>query len=154
VLAASGEWSPLQEAAFAVEDTSRLLITELMYDPSEGNDYEFLELKNVGTGIAYLDDAEFTAGITLTLPAGTTIAPGEHLVIARTPSVLLSRHPEVAVLSIGYDGGLSNGGERITLASAEGDTLVSVAYSADDPWPGPAAGEGHSLVPVDRRTAG
>lgn len=149
VLATSGEWSPLQQAAFMVEDTSRLLVTELMYDPPDGNDYEFLELKNVGTGPAYLDGAQFTAGITLTFPAGSMIAPGEHLVVARTPAVFSSRYPGVASLSVGYDGALSNGGERITLTAADGRTLVSVAYSANAPWPAAAAGEGHSLVPVD-----
>ena len=149
VLASSGEWSPLQEAVFTVEDTSRLLVTELMYDPVGGDGYEFIELKNVGSGTAYLDGAAFVEGITFTFPDGTTVAPGAHIVVARTPATFATRHPGVATPALGYTGKLANEGERVTLRAADGRTLVSVAYGTAAPWPVEPAGGGYSLVPVD-----
>ena len=145
----SGEWSPLQEAVFTTIDDSRLLVTEIMYNPAGGDGYEFIELKNVGSGPAILDDALFVEGITFTFPGGTTLEPGQHLVLARSPSTFSTRYPEVASLSTGYTGKLANEGERVTLHAADGRTLVSVAYGTVAPWPVEPAAAGHSLVPVN-----
>lgn len=149
VRSAAGEWSPLQEAAFATQDLSHLIVTELMYNPRGGDGYEFIELKNTGTGVAVLDGAQFTEGITYTFPAGTVVEPGSHIVVARTPATFTTRYPAVAVASPGYSGKLSNEGERVTLQAADGRTLVSVAYGTAAPWPDAPNGDGYSLVPVD-----
>ncbi len=149
VQAPDGTWSPLQEAAFTTEDLSRLLITELMYNPAGGDGYEFLELKNVGTGTAYLGGATFDEGITYTFDGDVAIPPGSHLVVARTPATFALRYPGVSVPSSGYTGKLANEGERVTLRAADGRVLVSVAYGSAAPWPTTPAGGGHSLVSID-----
>ena len=45
-----GVWSALNEATFTVSDRRLpLRITELMYAPSGGQAYEYIELQNIGT---------------------------------------------------------------------------------------------------------
>lgn len=149
VRSADGTWSPLQEAAFTTEDLSRLLVTELMYNPQGGDGYEFIELKNVGTGAAYLQDAAFDEGITYTFGADAVIPAGSHLVLARTPATFALRYPHVIVPPTGYTGKLANEGERVTLRAADGRVLASVAYGSTAPWPTTPGGGGYSLVPVD-----
>jgi hypothetical protein len=40
----------LNEATFKWASSKQGGITEIMYNPIDGNDYEFIELKNVGDG--------------------------------------------------------------------------------------------------------
>jgi len=63
------------------QDLSRLLVTEIMYHPPaggliDGDEFEFLELKNAGTNTLTLGGLHFTSGITFTFTNGTTLPPG------------------------------------------------------------------------------
>ncbi|MFM1942461.1 MAG: hypothetical protein RI897_1443 [Verrucomicrobiota bacterium] len=132
-----------------------LRLTELMVDPVGGSDFEYVELVNMGDGVALdLAGAKFTSGVDFVFPAGATMAPGER--------VLVMRHPDAGVFRDHYGlaesvqvfgpfaGGLDNGGETLVLkASAGGEALVDFSYGDGRDWPLPAFGAGHSLVVLD-----
>jgi hypothetical protein len=155
VLNTNGQWSPLTEAFFDSGVTAPLIISEIMYHPQDnglinGDEYEFLEIKNTGATMVNLFGMQFTAGLNYAFPAGATIAPGAHRVIARNATRFTARYPTVPLLdSWGMSANLENKGETLTLTDAAGRTVFSVAYRDREPWPVTPDGHGHSLVPVN-----
>ena len=150
------EWSPLTEATFTASATVPILITELHYNPlpqgaTDGDEFEFIELKNVGATTVQLNGVHFTAGVTFAFPAGAALAPGAFAVLAKNAAQFATRYPAVT-LAGEYGDKLSNGGETVTLADAANTTIFSVTYSDSAPWPGAADGSGYSLVPVQPNT--
>jgi hypothetical protein len=145
-------WSALPATAtFSLARyASALRITEIMYHPLRGttagdeDEYEFLELKN--TGGAPLDLAEFYfEGIDFKFPAGTVIPSGSVWVLARNAAAFANRYAGVPVQGV-YWGKLSNSGEKIRLRDPQGNTVISVEYDDDPPWPLSADGLGYSLI--------
>jgi hypothetical protein len=138
-----------------------LRITELMYNPAEGpdgagmdnNEYEFIELKNVGEQTLDLSGVSLTDGVTFDF-AGSAIAtlgPGEFVLVVRNEVAFLSRYGVdlASVIAGEYDGRLDNGGERIKLIDFWGGTIAEFEYSDGGGWPAEADGAGYSLVLVD-----
>ncbi|HEY1118242.1 MAG TPA: lamin tail domain-containing protein, partial [Acidimicrobiales bacterium] len=83
-----------------------VVINEMMYHAAsdlDGDDY--LELYNRGATPVDLSSWTFS-GITLTLPAGTSIAAGGFLVVAKDPVQFQSRYGFAP--AAGYGGNLSN----------------------------------------------
>jgi len=145
-------WSGLTKALFVTpQDLSRLAITEIMYNPPASGGYasedlEFLEFKNTGTNTLNLGALTFTAGITFTFSNGTMLAPGQFIVLARNAAAFQSQYPGVPVNGV-YSGRLDNAGETLRLATALGNTVLTVAYNDRAPWPLAADGWGFSIVP-------
>lgn len=125
-----------------------LLITEIMYNPSGGQEFEFLELKNVGTSAISLAGISFVAGISFTFPEGAGLAAGAFAVLVQDPAAFASRYPGVPVAGT-YSGRLDNAGERIEVRDFAGAVLLELTYDDDPPWPGSADGLGYSLVIAD-----
>ena len=123
-------------------------ITELMYNPPGGSDYEFIELKNVGAGPVDLSNATFR-GISFTFPANAApLPPDELLVLARNANAFAQRYPDVPVNGE-YQGNLSNGGEAISLLDSEGNLIEAVTFKDEGGWPISPDGRGDSLILVD-----
>jgi len=127
-----------------------LRITEVMYNPAEGDifdsqEYEYIELKNIGTAPLLLDGVKFTNGISFNLP-GITLNGGDYLVIAKNQAAFASRYivpGGVRVLGP-YDGQLSNGGENIKLEDSTNSTILEFGYK--DGWYDMTDGMGFSLT--------
>lgn len=127
-------------------DVPNIVINELHYNPSgvqgADSDYEFLELYNAEGVTVDLSGYTFSQGITYTFPPGTTIDPGEYIIISQNASSYSGN---------GYDvyqwtsGGLSNSGETVELQTPGGTTVDIVTYGTGSPWPGDADGNGPSL---------
>lgn len=145
-LAGEAIWSALNETIFrVVEDDSKLRITEIMYNPPEGSDYEFIELKNVGDNEVDLADTSFE-GINFTFfPNMKPLAPGEMLVLARNRAAFAAKYPDAPLGGV-YGGQLSNKGETLALKDALGKVIVSVTYDDENGWPISPDGRGDSLV--------
>ena len=150
----NGEWSALIETDFIVgRQFNELLVSEIMYHPNsndltvDGDDYEFIELKNIATESLDLSGVSFTDGIGFTFPNGTLLAPGEFAVLVRNAETFAQRYPTVSVVGQ-YTGSLNNAGERLTLAHASGNEIWSFTYDDQQPWPFTADGKGFSLVPM------
>lgn len=147
-------WSPLSDATFyIIRNYTSLLITEIMYHPPgttnvDGDQFEFVELKNVSGTNLDLSGVHFSSGINYTSPVGSFLAPGQFAVLVRDPSSFTNRYPGVPVFGV-YDGKLSNSGDTLTLVHAIGTPIFSVNYGTRPPWPASADGTGFSLVPVN-----
>ncbi len=151
----SGRWShwssPVQFVAgvpVAAPET-HLTLTEIMYNPTpvgprDGDDFEFIELTNTGSGEIDLSNFHFTEGIEYRFPVGDKLEAGQRLILASDRSAFGATHDTLAFDE--YRKHLSNGGERLTLVDAYGRTIVSLAYDDEAPWPEAADGGGYSLV--------
>ena len=116
----------------------------------DAEDFEFLELRNIGMATVDAGNCRFDAGITYTIPAGTTIPAGGTLIIPRRKAAFNLRYPGVATATTDYyvAGGnvLSNSGEQIALLDAGGQDIKRFTYSDRFPWPAAADGDGPTLV--------
>jgi hypothetical protein len=142
----SGEWSALHQAVFSVvKQDNRLRLTEIMYNPAGGDDYEFIELQNTGGGELDLIGFSMEDGVRFTFPFDTRpLQPGEFAVLVRNPQAFTERYPDVPFTGV-YDGSLSNKGELLTLIDDNGEILIEVRYDDEGSWPISADGRGDSL---------
>ncbi|MEE8451571.1 MAG: lamin tail domain-containing protein, partial [Thermoguttaceae bacterium] len=159
-----GEWSALNETEFYVHvaaSADNLVITEINYNPYDptdaellvdpafiDEDFEFIELKNIGDETVNLADVRFAAGVTFQFTGNEEfLDAGRFVVIAKVAAAFEARYG-VAPDHV-YDGGLRNGGEQITLRSRLGDPIVEFEYNDTGKWPGRADGSGASLELID-----
>jgi hypothetical protein len=142
-------WSALNEATFTTtEELGRLHLTEIMYNPPDGSDYEYIELKNVGLTPVQVAGATFE-GIDYTFPIATPpLGPGEFVVLASNPAAFAERYPDVN-LNGTFQAQLSNGGEEIILRDMQAKVIISVKYDDEFGWPISPDGRGDSLVLVN-----
>jgi len=145
-LLSGGTWSALNQAVFSVPTPlDPLRITEIMYNPIDGADAEFLELTNLGAQTLNLSGLAFTDGIGFLFPPDSALEPGAFLVLVSNPSVFAEVYPNVPIGGV-YSNNLANEGERLRLEDFDGNTLLSVDYDDEDFWPVGADGLGYSLV--------
>ena len=143
-------WSALAEAEFKVDSLIvPLRITEIMYNPSGGRAYEFIELLNYGATPLDVSGITFD-GIAFTFLENTILAPGARIVLSsdENPGAFSARYPGLTVAGL-FSGQLDNAGETIVLKDASGKTIHSVTYDDEGLWPRDADGTGHSLVLAD-----
>ena len=147
-------WSAIVEATFyTVQDFTKLIVSEIMYNPPpmglvSGDELEFLEFKNAGTNILDLSGLHFTSGITFGFTNGTRLTPGQFFVLGRNPVQLAIKYPGLAVHGI-YSGRLDNGGEQLALTHPLNGAILSFDYNDGGRWPITPDGQGFSLVPKD-----
>lgn len=156
----TGEWSALNTAFFAPDtvpaDDSNLVISEINYHPGEPStpeelavstdrdDFEFIELMNIGNQTIDLSDVRFSLGITFNFADNTLIAPGGRLVVVKNKAAFDARYPglaasiQIATDVLGNDffsGRLSNDGEHLILLDANDLGIHSFIFDDDLPWP-------------------
>ena len=146
-------WSVLNEAVYAVGPVgSNLRINEIMYNPQSTGDpndpnKEFVELWNIGPDPINLNLVRFTNGIDFTF-GDLELPPGEFALVARNQEVFSREYAgHSGILAGEYSGNLDNGGERVTLVDALGETIQSFKYN--DGWYDITDGGGYSLTVVD-----
>jgi hypothetical protein len=131
-----------------------LRITEVMYNPLGGNDYEFAELRNVGGSAFNLAGTSFANGITFTF-GSLTMNPGDAVVVVRNLAKFRSRYGNGPIVAGVFTGALDNSGERVAiqLPPPYDANVMDFTYSAA--WYTSTAGGGRSLiVPNALLTAG
>jgi hypothetical protein len=164
---ATGSWSPLNTAFFTVDtvpaDATNVVISELHYHPAEPatpeeiavsrdrDNYEFVELLNIGPRSIDLSDVEFSDGIVFVFPPNTVLGAGARAIVVRNEAAFTARYGELPEgLVIGqYSGRLSNDGEQVILTSNSAGDLHDFTYNDQAPWPTLPDGDGHSLVLVE-----
>ena len=166
----TGEWSALNEAFFTLDtvpaDSENLIISKIHYNPAaptgaelevatSANDYEFIELMNVGSQTIDLADVTLSGGISFNFGDLNLLASGERLVIPNNQRAFELRYAQIignvtfATNILGeneYDGRLSNGSEELILISATGTVIQQFSYDDDLPWPTAPDGGGYALV--------
>ena len=138
-----------------------LRITEIMYHPLEPtpeeiaagftdkNEFEFVELKNIGSQTINLANVTFTEGISFTF-GNINLTPGQHILLVRNLAAFSLRYGATGFNLAGpYDGALDNAGERITLVDANGLFIHNFQYDDEGAWPLAADGQGSSLEVID-----
>ncbi len=165
---ATGRWSnwslPAQfitgEPDNAAALVDNLRVSEVMFNPPAGSDFEFVELHNTSSNLTLsLDGVNFTSGIDLTFASGTTMPPRSFLLVARAADFAAFRvHYGLATnvpIAGPYSGSLGNDGEKLELKTGAGGTQIfSFDYGDGRGWPVAADGAGHSLIPLDRAVDG
>jgi hypothetical protein len=160
----AGQWSALTEAPFTIDRVHNLRVTEIMYHPAPGpaelpymeEDYEYLELANIGAaqidlaGVRFIDGIQFSFGDA----DSPELAPGEFAVLVRNRAAFEALYG-TGVRVLGEYGGptgsaLDNSGETITLVDFGDGVIQSFVYNDAMTWPQEPDGIGNSLVIVDR----
>jgi len=161
----TGRWSHWSQPVhfFARESnetvlTRSLRVTEIMYNPADPppggsydhDEFEFIELRNVGQQTLDISGVSFTDGITFSFATSgvTSLDPGEFVVVAKNLTALESRYDTTGMNLVGgYTGILSNGGERIVLSDFTDGVIQDFSYK--DGWYGVTDRGGFSLTIVD-----
>jgi hypothetical protein len=139
-----------------------LRITELHYNPADpmaaelatnpllnNDDFEFIEVQNVGATTLQLLNTHFQNGVTFAFPL-VELGAGERGVVVKNLEAFTLRYGAgVKVLGQFTASNLSNNGVRLTLLDGLGQTVVDFSYSDSDPWPESADGVGASLELID-----
>ena len=175
ILLADGSWTALNSAYFepaAAQPTAgTLVISEVMYHPPDptaseqsagytnGDDFEFVRLTNIGAVPLDLHGLRFTQGITydFTNTAVGAINPGASVLVVRNKDAFQYRYGQSynSMIAGEYAGTFSNSGETVTLQLVNGGTttLETFTYGTLAPWPAAADGYGPSLMLIAPATA-
>jgi len=151
-------------AGAPIPSQQNLRITEIQYHPADpsaaeaaalvgvtDDDFEYLELANIGTNALTLTGDCFSQGIEYTFPTSSLVGGG-RLILAKNPTAFALRYPSASVAVYGpYGGSLDNSGERLELTDACGENILSFEYK--DGWYPATDGTGRSLVLCDTATA-
>lgn len=133
-----------------------LRLTEIMYNPAEAgtfdnDEYEFIELKNIGFIPLQLDGIKLTDGISYVFDEGCNVmlGAGAYIVIVKNRTAFASHYDTSNInLALGvYSGRLSNGGETIKLEDRTNSTILEFDY--EDNWFDETDGLGFSLTIKD-----
>ena len=108
------------------------------------SDEEWIELYNRGASAVDLSGWELDDAVNYTIPAGTTLNPGEYLVLANASAALAAKYPSIRILG-DYQGQLGNNSERIQLKDARKNLADEVTYASEGRWSSYADGGGTSL---------
>ena len=115
-----------------------------MYHPLDPA-LEFIELANTFATDEDIGGYRLSGEIDFVFPAGTVLAGGAYVVVARDPAALRTHYGLTNVVGP-WLGGLSNNGGTVRLRHRTGAVFLEVEYGTDVPWPRAADGAGHSLV--------
>jgi hypothetical protein len=154
----AGIWSGIADEVYNF-DANDLRVTEIMYNPPApptgpftAQDFEFIEVKNIGATTLNLAGYNFADGITFAFP-NTTLAAGAYGVIVKNQAAFESRYGTGRNI-LGVFGGtsnLDNGGETITIQNGFAQTMQTFTY--DDAWYPSTDGGGYSMVVVSATQA-
>lgn len=161
-------WSGPVESLYLVNETyataADLRVSAICYNPlapdtaeatalpaSEAGDFEWIELKNVGTGAVNLVGVSLGEGAPaaeLTLPA-FTLAPGARGLIVKDAQAFTLRYGSAAAARIVEewtgDGGLDNAGEAVHVYDRNAGVIAEFSYDDEDDWPERADGDGSAI---------
>jgi len=108
-----------------------LSITEIHYSPSQGSNYEFLELYNNSNILMNLQEVRVSNAVTFKFDS-YLLVPGNYIILARDSALFESTY---GITPLGeYTGELSNNGETILVKDLFNMTIDSVAYGVANPW--------------------
>ena len=144
------QWSALSEATFITNipaAAENLIISEIFYNPAgENEDTEYIELMNISNVTISLAGVSFTGGISHTFADDVTLGPGQRLLLVSDITAFENAFGTGLPVAGTYGGQLDNSGESLTLATADGNEILSLRYNDRSPWPLRPDNEGTSLT--------
>ena len=125
-----------------------LRVTELMYNPIGGSEFEYVELKNIGSETINLDGVRLDNGVNYEF-GDVDLAAGAYIVVASDLTAFASRYGTAINVVGPFGNNLSNGGENFEsrLPYPFSARIQDFTYD-DDPllnWPTTPDGLGPSL---------
>lgn len=155
---ANSDWSALTEAHLINQNArdpipGDLLISEIHFNPSGSDEYEFLEILNASNTTLNLSGSELRGGIDFIFPTPTFLNKNQIILVVENLDAFHSRYqtpasthyfPNIHVAGA-WSGKLSNDGDIITLINPSGITLISLEYQTNSNWPIQSQGYGSSL---------
>lgn len=158
------EWTTAFRGDYIVAAPDDIKITELNYNPHAataeeqalmpgvtGDDFEFVEIKNVGTETVDLLGLQFDEGLTFDF-GSQQLAPGEYGLVVRNSDAFELRYGTEHRVLGEFDGGLANAGETLSLGVPGIGSIMSFTYSDNDPWSQNADGGGATLELINEAT--
>lgn len=154
----SSNWSGPTAATF-VTATPPLRVSELMYHPAptpgvpddaeNPNDFEFIELVNLGSRPLALTGFRFTQGIQFDFSTGavTSLAPGARVLVVQNRAAFERRYGPGLNVAGEFTGRLDNAGEVLCLLGPVDEVVQEFRY--DNRWHPTTDGVGFALVPAD-----
>ena len=155
-------WSGTKEIRYFIGEepasADNLVVSEIMYNPADptaaeeasqfdnNDDFEFIELLNVGSKKVSLSGARLRGDADFDFPEGTSIEPGGRLVIVANTAAFAKRYGTDVTPIGAYTGGLPNGGGRVFLRAHDRSTIHEFNYLDEAPWPEAADGDGKALA--------
>jgi hypothetical protein len=136
-----------------VSQSLDLKISEINYNSDPTRDAgDWLELRNDGTTLLDLSDFSLRDKDwfhRFTIPTGTTVAPGGHLVIFENPNDFLAENPAVPNSLGTLSFKLDNEGDELHLFDRNENEVAQVIFQDSKPWPCIADGFGGTLERAD-----
>jgi len=130
---------------------NNLRITEVMYNPGDGGNVEYIELRNTGTASINLSGARFDDGqpFSLFTFGNINVPAGGYVVATNNTTNFQALYGNNAVVAGQWTGSLNNSGEAIVLRDADGNKIHDFTYLPTPPWPTAANGQGPSLEVIN-----
>lgn len=126
-----------------------IAITEIMYHADSSiQSQDWVELYNYGGAAVNISGWKLKDQNilnTFTIPGGTSLNPGEYLVIAQRLDTFQMIYPAVSNVIGSFAFGLNNTSDKIRLLDNSNNTVVEINYIDSIPWPSAADGIGPSL---------
>ncbi|MDA7881915.1 CotH kinase family protein, partial [Akkermansiaceae bacterium] len=152
-------WSgPIERNFYRLVDLPQLVVSEIHYHPADpssdeitlgfnnANDFEFIEIENIGTSQIDLSLLAIEGGIIFHFPGGT-LASGERILLVKNRAAFEVRYGNTHSVVGEFTGSLNNAGDNIVLKDVLLNlTLRDFSYSDKFPWPQGADGDGYSLI--------
>ncbi|MGI8604256.1 MAG: lamin tail domain-containing protein [Verrucomicrobiales bacterium] len=127
---------------------NQLRITEINYnppgDPTNGNDFEFIELKNIGATSLTITGVRFTNGIDFTFPSAT-LAPGAYTVLVRNLARFQQRYGTNRPVGGVFTGAIDNSGEILSLKLPNPWDVNILSFRYERDWHPSTDGGGYTL---------
>jgi len=160
-------WSALGQARFVVDVPQHqvLRISELHYHPEDPtptelatapgtteDDFEFVEIRNIGNQTISLDGVRFTDGVGFDFSnsAITSLGAGQWVLVVSNQAAFEARYGAgLPVAGQPTAGKFSDMGEHVQLVDSDGVAIHDFTYDDQSPWPTAADGNGPSLVVID-----
>lgn len=164
-----GQWSALSTADFTVEtipaSSNNLSVVEMLYNPAgtseeeagagfnDGDQFEFIKLKNIGEQAIDLHGVRFVNGINFDFSSSNirALSPGAYVIAVSDLAAFRFRNGNRhdSLIAGQYSGRLNNGGERIRLIGTNDALIQDYNYSTSAPWPDLSEKDGNSIQIID-----
>ena len=135
--------------------SANLRVSEVMYNPLGGSDFEFIELINISGGAIDLSGAAITSGVQFTFAGSaiTELGPGERVLVVKNLAAFEARYGTGLPVAGEFGGSLDDNGNEIVIVDTLNQIIQQFTYDDTGAWPGRADGGTSSLEVINPITA-
>ena len=155
-------WSALNEAVYVLDTPPEVVVTEVMFNPApataaevaagftNNDDFEYIEIQNIGGQAVNLAGLEFADGVVFAFPT-FVLGPGQFALVVRSIDAFEVRYgmglSDRILGEFQWRTGLDNAAERLATRTVAGALVQE--FELEDGWYDHTDGGGFSLVVRD-----